>query len=62
MKVPKPAASGASNLRGTATKTGIRKLGSTNLSAERTSSPLTSDIGSGNPRKGDSSVLSTLIV
>ncbi|KAK1369023.1 hypothetical protein POM88_035115 [Heracleum sosnowskyi] len=51
VKAPKPAASGVSNLRGTATKTGIRKLGSTNLSAEPMSSPLTSDIHSSNPRK-----------
>lgn len=62
MKLPKTAASGASNLRGNATKTGIRKLGPTNFPAEPTASPLTSDIGCSNLRKGGSSVLITFIV
>lgn len=46
VKVPNAAASGAGNLRWTPSRTSIRPLWSTNVSAEPTALPPTSDIGS----------------
>lgn len=62
MKVPKAAASGASDLRWTPTKNSPRTPRSPNLTAQPTASPPTSDIGpeSSNPQKGGNGVLITI--